>query len=115
MQRRRVPGIRVPLCERHRLLIRENRLEAADLALVMQKDHGHHAHRTLARVALRHLALQVLQKTVREMIKRTLAPGIFLVARTAVGTDKFNFVLLRIAVQSGPTGAAYTNYLNKLP
>src|SRR5436189_155918 len=33
------------------------------------------------------------------MIERALAPGIFLVPRAAVRTDKFDHVLLRIAVQ----------------
>jgi hypothetical protein len=59
-------------------------------------------------MALRHFALQVLQKAIGKMILRSLAPGIFLVPRAAVRTDEFHRVLLRIAVQSGPTRAAYT-------
>src|ERR1700675_936808 len=49
------------------------------------------------------------------MIKRALAPGIFLVTRTAVGTDELDFVLLRIAVQSGPARAANTHNFRKSP
>ena len=49
------------------------------------------------------------------MILRPLAPGIFLASRTAVGTSKFDSVLLRIAVQSGPTRAAHANSFNIAP
>ena len=66
-------------------------------------------------MALRHFALQILQKTIRETIQRTLAPGFLLVLRAAVRTDKFYCVLLRIAVQSGPAGAAHTNCFNITP
>ena len=66
-------------------------------------------------MALRHFALQVLQETIREMIERTLAPGIFLVPRAAVRTDKLHRVLLRIAVQSGPAGAAHTHSFQITP
>ncbi len=113
MRRNRVRGIGV-LRSRLRL-IRENRFEAAGLALIMQKDHGHHAKRLLARVALRYLTLKILQKTVGKVIERTLAAGIFLVVRAAVGTDELNFVLLRIAVQSGPTRAAHANNFHDSP
>ena len=93
-------------------LIRKYGFKAAGLALVMQEDHGDDPNGLLARMTLRNLALQILQKTVREMIKRTLAAGIFLIARAAVRTNEFNLVLLRIAVQSGPTRAAHAYSFN---
>src|SRR5271165_3632736 len=43
------------------------------------------------------------------MIQRALAAGVLLVARAAVRTEEFHLVLLRIAVQSSPTGAAHAN------
>ena len=46
---------------------------------------------------------------------RALAPGIFLVPRTAVGTDEFHRVLLRIAVQCSPARAAHTYCDNITP
>src|ERR1700693_254279 len=57
---------------------------------------------------MRRLALQSLQKTIREVILRTLAPGVLLALRPAVRTGVFHRILLRIAVQSGPARAAYT-------
>src|ERR1700719_1970685 len=57
---------------------------------------------------MRRLALQILQKTIREVILRTLAPGVLLALRPAVRTGVFHRILLRIAVQSGPARAAYT-------
>jgi hypothetical protein len=66
-------------------------------------------------MALRHFALQVLQKTVGEAVKSALAAGIFLVALAAVGTHELDFVQLRIAVQSSPTGAAHPDGLGIMP
>src|ERR1700732_3165973 len=57
---------------------------------------------------MRRLALQILQKSIREVILRTLAPGVLLALRPAVRTGVFHRILLRIAVQSGPARAAYT-------
>src|ERR1700716_3597795 len=57
---------------------------------------------------MRRLALQILQKSIREVILRTLAPGVLLTLRPAVRTGVFHRILLRIAVQSGPARAAYT-------
>jgi hypothetical protein len=57
---------------------------------------------------MRRLTLQILQKTIREVILRTLAPGVLLALRSAVRTGVFHRILLRIAVQSGPARAAYT-------
>src|ERR1700732_4485382 len=54
------------------------------------------------------LTLQILQKSIREVILRTLAPGVLLALRPAVRTGVFHRILLRIAVQSGPARAAYT-------
>src|SRR5271170_4213603 len=96
-------------------LIGKHRFKAARLTLIVQKNHGHHAHGLLARVAQRYLALEILQKTVSKMIERALAPGVLLIPGAAVRTDEFHLVLLRIAVQSGPTRAAYANYFNSSP
>src|ERR1700674_3966416 len=90
------------------MFIGKNSFEAASFILIVQHNDRNHAQGLFARMALRHFALQILQKTIREMIQRTLAPGIFLVPRAAVRTDEFHRVLLRIAVQSGPAGAAHT-------
>ena len=57
---------------------------------------------------MRRLTLQILQKSIREVILRTLAPGVLLTLRPAVRTGVFHRILLRIAVQSGPARAAYT-------
>src|ERR1700722_10559746 len=57
---------------------------------------------------MRRLTLQILQKTIREVILRTLAPGVLLALRPAVRTGVFHRILLRIAVQSGPARAAHT-------
>src|ERR1700674_2495516 len=57
---------------------------------------------------MRRLTLQILQKSIREVILRTLAPGVLLALRAAVRTGVFHRILLRIAVQSGPARAAYT-------
>src|ERR1700688_2533277 len=57
---------------------------------------------------MRRLTLQILQKSIRKMILRTLAPGVLLALRSAVRTGVFHRILLRIAVQSGPARAAYT-------
>src|SRR5690348_11503965 len=62
-----------------------------------------------------HFALQVLQKAVREMIQSALTAGILLVSRAAVRTDEFHLVLLRIAVQSSPSGAAHANGFRVMP
>jgi hypothetical protein len=90
-------------CERelvrsHQMLIGKNSFKAASFILIVQHHDGNNAQVLLAGMALRHFALQVLQKTVRETIQRTFAPGIFLVPRAAVRTDEFHCVLLRIAV-----------------
>src|ERR1700682_3355208 len=57
---------------------------------------------------MRRLTLQILQKSIREVILRTLAPGVLLAVRAAVRTGVFHRILLRIAVQSGPARAAYS-------
>jgi hypothetical protein len=75
----------------------------------------HHAQVLFARVALRHFSLQVLQESIREMIQSAFAPGILLVARSTVRADEFHPVLLRIAVQSCPAGAAHTYCFQIVP
>src|SRR5439155_148655 len=87
--------------------IGKNSFKAPSFIVIVQHHDRNDAQILLASMALRDFALQVLQKAIREMIKRALAPGIFLVPRAAVRTDKFHHVLLRIAVQSSPAGAAH--------
>src|SRR5215471_8405257 len=62
--------------------------------------------RLFARMAYGHFTLQVLHEAVCEMIQSALAPGVLLVPRTAVRTEEFHLVLLRIAVHGRPPGAA---------
>src|SRR5712692_2531046 len=95
------------LVRSHKLLIGKNSFEAASFILIVQHHYGNHAQVLFAGMALRDFALQVLQETIREMIQRTLAPGVLFVPRAAVRTDEFHRVLLRIAVQSSPAGAAH--------
>src|ERR1700674_3111139 len=57
---------------------------------------------------MRRLTLQILQKTICEVILCALAPGVLLALRPAVRTGVFHRILLRIAVQSGPARAAYS-------
>src|ERR1700730_18527576 len=64
---------------------------------------------------MRRLTLQILQKTICEVILRTLAPGVLLALRPAVRTGVFHRILLRIAVQSGPARAAYTHCFHITP
>ena len=75
--------------------------------LIVQQHDGYNAQLFFAGVAHGHFALQVLKKAVGKTIKSSLAPRVLLVASAAVGTDEFDGVLLRIAVQSRPTGAAH--------
>jgi hypothetical protein len=56
-----------------------------------------------AGLARSRFALDVLQEAVHEVIFRPRAPGGFHSLATAVGTDKFEHVFLRIPIQSGPT------------
>jgi hypothetical protein len=89
--------------------------ESPRLILIVQHYYRHYAQLLIASAAIRHFALQVLQKTVRKMILRPLAAGILLSPFAAVGTDIFDPVLLRIAVQSRPTGAAHADYFRISP
>src|SRR5216684_985794 len=103
------------LVRTYQVFVGKNGFEAASFILIVQHDNGNNAQILLAGVALRHFSLQVLQKAIRKMIKRTLAPGIFLVPRAAVRTDELHRVLLRIAVQSSPAGAAHTYSFEIVP
>jgi hypothetical protein len=96
-------------------LFREDRFESPGFVLIVQHYYWHHAQGLSASAAIRYLTLQVLQKTIREMILRPLATGILLAPFAAVRTDKLDPVLLRIAVQSRPTGAAYADSFRVLP
>jgi hypothetical protein len=90
------------------MFVGEDGFKAPCFILIVQHHDGNYSQRLLAGMALRDFSLQILQEAIREMVKRSLAPGIFLVSRAAVRTDEFHRVLLRIAVQSGPAGAAHT-------
>ncbi len=92
----------------HKLFFGKNSFESPRFILIVQHHDRHDSQPLFAGMALRHFALQILQKAIREMILRSLAPGIFLVPRAAVRTDEFHRVLLRIAVQSSPARAAHT-------
>src|SRR5215472_10359816 len=94
---------------RDQVLVGKNGCEPSRLFMIVHHHNGNHAQRLLAGMADGHFTLQVLHKSVREMVQRSLAPGILLVPRAAVRTDEFHLVLLRIAVQSSPPGAAYAN------
>ena len=94
-------------CQRR--IVREDRFKSPRFLLIVQHNNRYYTEPLFAGMALRDFALQILQETVNEMIVSPLAPGIFLIPRAAVRTGKFNFVLLRIAVQSCPAGAAHTN------
>jgi hypothetical protein len=89
--------------------------ETTRFILIVQHHDRNYAQIFLAGVALRHFALQVLQEAVGEAIKSALAAGIFLVALAAVGTHELDLVLLRIAVQSSPSGAAHPDGLGIMP
>jgi len=52
----------------HQLFIGKNSFEAASFILIVQHHDRNHAQGLLAGMALRHFALQILQKTIREMI-----------------------------------------------
>src|SRR5262249_47022599 len=89
--------------------------EAACFVPIVQHHDGDDAQIFLTRMALRDFALQVLQKTVGKTIEGALAASIFLVVLAAVGTDELDLVLLRIAVQSSPTGSAHPDRLGIVP
>src|SRR2546427_9060942 len=92
-------------------LVGKDGLESPRFVLIVQHDDGDDAQLLLARVTYCHFALQVLHKAVREAVKGALAAGILLVTRAAVGTNEFDLVLLRIAVQSSPAGTAHADSL----
>ncbi len=96
-------------------LIGEDRFESTSFVLIVQHYYRHDAQGLPASAAICYLALQVLQKTIREMILRPLATGILLSPFPAVGTDELDPVLLGIAVQSRPTGAAYADNFRVMP
>src|SRR6267143_3975889 len=81
------------LVRSYQVLIGKNSFESASLILIVQHHDGNDAQILLAGMALRDFALQVLQKTICEMIQRTLPPGVLFVPRAAVRTDEFHRVL----------------------
>jgi hypothetical protein len=96
-------------------IVRENRSKAALFILIVQEYNRDNTKLLFARMAKRYFALQILQETIGKAVKSALAASIFLVARAAVWTDKFNGVLLRIAVQSSPAGAAHAQSFGIVP
>jgi hypothetical protein len=100
-------------CGKH--IVCENGSEPPRFILIMQQYDGNHAQIPFAGVALRYFALQILQEAVSEAIKGALAASIFLIPLPAVGTKKFDGVLLRIAVQSCPAGAAHPDGFGIMP
>src|SRR6266404_3049468 len=96
-------------------LVGEDGLEAPGFVLIVQHDNGHYAQGLAAGAAVGDFALQILQKAVCKMILRPLAAGILLSPFAAVGTDVLDGVLLRIAVQSGPAGAAHADHFRVSP
>jgi hypothetical protein len=99
----------------YKLVLGKNGFESPRFILIVQHHDWHNSQPLFAGMALRHFALQILQKAIRKMILRALAPGIFLVPRTAVGTDEFHRVLPRIAVQCSPARTAHTYRDNITP
>jgi hypothetical protein len=96
-------------------IVCENGSEPPCLILIMQQHDGNDAEILFAAVALRYFALQILQEAVSETIKSALAASSFLIPLPAVGTKKFDGVLLRIAVQSCPAGAAHPDGFGIMP
>jgi hypothetical protein len=89
--------------------------ESALFVLIVKKHDGNDTQLPFAGMARRHFALQVLEKTVGKTIESSFAPCVLLVASAAVGTNEFDGVLLRIAVQSRPTGATNPQSFGMLP
>src|SRR5215467_3157454 len=81
----------------------------------MHHHYRYNTERLFARMANRHFALQILHEAVCEMIQSALTPGVLLVPRTAVRTEEFHLVLLRIAVHGRPPGAANADCLRVMP
>jgi hypothetical protein len=96
-------------------VVREDGLEATGFVLIVQHNYRHYAQGLIATAAVSHFALQVLQKAIGKMILGALATGILLSPFAAVGTDIFDPVLLRIAVQSRPAGAAHADNFRVSP
>jgi hypothetical protein len=96
-------------------LFGEHRFEAFDLILIVYQHYRRHAQRLLAEVALHTFPLQVLQKTVRELILGPLVPRFLPASRTAMRADKLYKILLRIAVQCSPARAAYAHDFGNMP
>jgi hypothetical protein len=97
------------------MLYFEDGFEPPLLILVMKHHDGDDAKLLLASMALSDFTLQILQKAVSETIEGAFAAGILFVARAAVGTSEFHGILLRIAVQGSPPGAAHSNYFDIVP
>jgi hypothetical protein len=83
--------------------VRKYRLKAALFVLVMQHHDRSDAQGMPAGMACRHLALQVLQKSIGKVILIASAPGRLYARLPAVRAVIFNQIFLRIAIQRSPT------------
>jgi len=111
-----VPKRRLPqLLARSDEFVSKDGGEAALFILVVQHHDRNYAQILFAGVALRNFALQVLHEAIRKAVKSALATGIFLIALAAVWANELDFVQLRIAVQSSPTGAAHPDGFGIVP
>ena len=85
-------------------IVGENGLEAALFVLIVQHNNRSYVQRLFAAPAGGQFSLQVLQKSVGEAVQRARPPGRLLAVMAAMGTHKFNQILLRIAVERCPAG-----------
>jgi hypothetical protein len=81
----------------------EHGVKAPLLALVMQQHNRRKVQRLLAVATGAHLALQILHEPIREVICRAWSASGLRPVRPAVRTREFDQILLRVAVQRGPT------------
>ena len=86
---------------------RKHRLKAPLFVLVVQHHHRHNLQRMLTAAAGRSFAFQVLNKTVREVIRRTRSSSGLRSLRPALWTGEFHTVFEGIAVQRCPAGVSY--------
>ena len=89
--------------------VRKHAFEAALFVLVMQHHYRDDPQRMAARAAGSHLALQILQKPVSEVILIVRAPCRLHARLPTIGTIVFERVFLRITAQSGPAGVSNAN------
>jgi len=81
----------------------EHGVEAPLLAPVMQQHDRRKVQRLLAVAARAHLTLKILHEAIREVIGRARPASGLRPVRPAVRAREFDEILLRIAVQRGPS------------